>query len=109
MNPIPYIERFLNSRILERELSIEKAKVTELNLKINALSLENNELHQKINEFEELHKNLLEFDQSTGVWFGTCDGNYYCSKCKAHNRISPMKNIVDGWECPACNEEYRIS
>jgi DNA-directed RNA polymerase subunit RPC12/RpoP len=109
MSITTYIERFFNVRALERELSIEKTKVSELNLKINALSSENNELRQKINEFEELHKNPIEFDPSTGTWIGTRNGNYYCAKCKAHNKESPMKNIVDGWECPACGSAFKIT
>ncbi|MGJ0486018.1 MAG: hypothetical protein ACR65R_16000 [Methylomicrobium sp.] len=95
INPIPYIERLLNSRALERELSIEKDKV-------KSLSAEIDDLRKKIQAFEEIHSNSFEYDVNAGIWFGCRDGLAYCAKCKAHERLSPLKNDDSGWICPAC-------
>lgn len=67
MNPFSYIERFFNIRAFERESSIDKAKITELNLKVDSLSLENEKLRQKVQVLEEIHNNPLKFDEPTGT------------------------------------------
>jgi hypothetical protein len=95
MSITTYIERFFNVRALERELSIEKAKVS-------SLSTENEQLRKNIKELEEIHNNPLEYDVNAGIWYGSRDGLAYCAKCKAHDRISPLKNDNEGWICPAC-------
>lgn len=107
MNPLNFIERLFNTRALERELSIEKAKVADLEFKVNSLSSNNEQLREKVQILEEIHNNPLKFDEPTGTWVNELSALRYCAKCKAQNIISPLKNSEHGWSCPVCNSGFK--
>lgn len=106
MGPLSFIERFFNIRAFERESSVDKAKITDLSLKVDSLSLEKEDLRQKVQELEDNHNNPLKFDDQTGTWVDESSGLRYCAKCKSQNITSPLKNGEYGWSCPACNKQY---
>ncbi|MDG4596693.1 MAG: hypothetical protein P9F75_13570 [Candidatus Contendobacter sp.] len=110
MNPLNILERLFNARALERELSIEKCKSSGLELKVNALTLDNDQLQQKVKKLENLvesfHKSTIKFDESTGTWINQMDGLRYCAKCKASDILSPLKVTDRGWYCDVCQTPY---
>lgn len=42
------------------------------------------------------------FEERLGVWTHKTESGYFCPKCKAETRESPMKKTRRGWVCPVC-------
>lgn len=105
MNPLNLLERLFNSRALERELSNEKSKVVTLELKVNTLTLDNEQLREKLQKLEANHNSPLEFDETTGTWIDKGSELRYCGKCKPQI-LSPLKKNDHGWECPICTKFF---
>lgn len=86
------------------KFSIFIFKLFNLKKENTSLKTEINILKEKYEKLSEAHKNTLNYDVNLGIWFGSHDGLAYCAKCKAYDRISPLKNDDKGWICPACGE-----
>jgi hypothetical protein len=51
-----------------------------------------------------LQRLWLKWDELTGTWLSRFTGHRYCGSCRAKKVIVPLKNMVTGWHCVACDK-----
>ena len=95
---------------LDAEFTDLAKKVVTLEAQVQKLEAEVNPLRRTIEKHEQKIAHLsaqpkLTFNQATGTYIDP-SGIHYCTKCRAEDKYSPLKNGAHGWRCMVCQTPY---
>ena len=105
----------------KHDISVLKSDIASLQTNCQNLLRENEAYKNDLSQAEENIKNLrniiskhnqyknLIFDKQYGVWKDPTNNLYYCPKCKAIEKLSPLQpcqSDITGFYCPVCDQSF---